>query len=73
VANWVIVDLCRNAALTEPPPEFKARVRDIDNHTAGVLPTAIVGPETHVRHELQALGISDAAINHAFTNPANCP
>lgn len=72
MANWVIIELCRNAAVTEPPPEYRAKVRDLDNHTPGVLPTVIIGPEAHVRHELQALGISEAAINQAFANPPDC-
>lgn len=70
--NWEILEVCRDTTIADPPPLFRATMRNLDNHSAGVLPTVILGPETDLRHQLTQLGISDDEIDAAFANPPNC-
>jgi hypothetical protein len=72
MAKWEILVVRRDTTIADPPPLFRATIRDLDNHAAGVLPTVIHGPETDLRHQLAQRGISEDEINAAFANPPNC-
>ena len=69
--TWQIIDSCRNPAVTDPP-EFRVRVRDVENPNAHALPTSHIGPEAALQAILTNLGIPLVAINAAFNNPPNC-
>ena len=70
--NWEILEVCRDTTITDPPPLFRVVLKDLDNHSEGVTPTKHLGPEAALRAILIKLGITDAAINTAFTSPPNC-